>query len=76
MNSHFVIDTNTIISAALFRQSVPRQALDKAFASAILLVSEATTLELTSVLLRDKFDRYLQREKREAFWQSSYSKPL
>jgi putative PIN family toxin of toxin-antitoxin system len=32
-----------------------------------LLVSEATALELTSVLLREKFDRYLERAKREAF---------
>jgi len=63
----FVIDTNTIISAALFRQSIPRQALDLALASGILLVSDATTLELTSVLLRTKFDRYLEQAKRETF---------
>lgn len=63
----FVVDTNTIISAALFRQSIPRQALDLALASGILLVSDATALELTSVLLRTKFDRYLERAKRETF---------
>jgi uncharacterized protein len=67
MSNRFVIDTNTIVSAALFRQSVPRQALDHAFTDGILLVSEATTLELTSVFLRSKFDRYLQREIRERF---------
>lgn len=67
MTKFFVIDTNTIVSAALFRQSVPRQALDTALASGILLVSAATALELTSVLLREKFDRYLERAKREAF---------
>jgi putative PIN family toxin of toxin-antitoxin system len=67
MSNRFVVDTNTIVSAALFRQSVPRQALDHALADGTLLVSEATTLELTSVLLRSKFDRYLQREIRERF---------
>nr|WP_255427271.1 putative toxin-antitoxin system toxin component, PIN family [Candidatus Chloroploca sp. Khr17] len=67
MNNRFVLDTNTIVSAALFRQSVPRQALDHALIDGILLVSEATALELTSVLLRSKFDRYLQREIRERF---------
>jgi putative PIN family toxin of toxin-antitoxin system len=67
MTNRFIVDTNTIVSAALFRQSVPRQALDHALADGILLVSETTTLELTSVLLRSKFDRYLQREIREQF---------
>ncbi|NTW16528.1 MAG: putative toxin-antitoxin system toxin component, PIN family [Syntrophaceae bacterium] len=67
MSNRFVLDTNTIVSAALFRQSVPRQALDYALTDGILLVSEATALELTAVLLRSKFDRYLQREIRERF---------
>ena len=67
MTNRFIVDTNMIVSAALFRQSVPRQALDHALADGILLVSETTALELTSVLLRSKFDRYLQREIRERF---------
>ncbi|MBX0328150.1 putative toxin-antitoxin system toxin component, PIN family [Oscillochloris sp. ZM17-4] len=67
MSSRFVIDTNTIVSAALFRQSVPRQAVDAALAGGIVLVSDATTLELTSVLLRSKFDRYLSSDVRERF---------
>lgn len=67
MSEYFVFDTNTIISAALFRQSIPRQALDKALSTGTLLASEDTIIELTSVFLREKFDRYLQREKRELF---------
>ncbi|WP_129627944.1 putative toxin-antitoxin system toxin component, PIN family [Candidatus Oscillochloris fontis] len=67
MSNRFVIDTNTIVSAALFRQSVPRQAVDAALVGGIVLVSEATTLELTTVLLREKFDRYLSRDVRERF---------
>ncbi len=62
-----VFDTNTIISAALLRESLPRQALDAALADGTLLVAESTLLELTSVLLRNKFDRYLSFDKREQF---------
>lgn len=67
MHNHFVFDTNTIISAALFKQSVPRQALEKALSTGYLLVSETTMQELMTVFLRAKFDRYLSREKRELF---------
>ncbi len=67
MPEQFVFDTNTIIRAALFRQSFPRQALDLALSKGILLVSEATMLELMDVFLREKFDRYLSRDKREIF---------
>lgn len=67
MSNRFVFDTNTIISAALFSQSVPREALDKALLTGSLLVSDTTILELMTVLLREKFDRYLSREKRELF---------
>jgi hypothetical protein len=67
MTNRSVFDTNTIVSAALFSRSIPRQALDKALITGILLVSEPTSRELSSVLLRTKFDRYLQREKRELF---------
>lgn len=67
MHNAFVFDTNTLISAALFSQSIPRQALDKALLMGFVLVSEPTTVELLAVLLRTKFDRYLQREKRELF---------
>lgn len=56
-----------LFSAALFSQSIPRQALGKALLMGFVLVSEPTTVELLAVLLRTKFDRYLQREKRELF---------
>lgn len=57
-----VIDTNTIVSAALFRHSVPCQAVDTALACGMVLVSEATTFDLTDVLLRSKFDRLEARQ--------------
>jgi len=67
VNSRFVFDTNTLVSAALFSTSIPRIALDKALVTGFLLISEPTSLELVTVLLRAKFDRYLQRGKRELF---------
>jgi hypothetical protein len=67
MTKRFVFDTNTIISAALFKRSIPRQALDHAQEAGVLLVSEATTNELITVLLRDKFDKYIDRDTRAEF---------
>ena len=42
----YVFDTNIIVSALLFRNSQPRQALDKARKSAILLISQAVREEI------------------------------
>jgi len=64
-----VIDTSTLISTLLKPQSVPRQAFNYALATGTLCVSPATLAELESVLLRDKFDRYLDRESRLGFLQ-------
>ena len=55
----FVIDTNTLISAALFAHSVPRQALDIAISRGELLTSDNCLSELNQVLHRPKFARYL-----------------
>lgn len=52
-------DTNTLISAALFPQSIPRQALELALSRGELLTSEACLAELNQVLHRPKFARYL-----------------
>lgn len=59
-----VFDTNTLISAFLLPQSIPRQALDAAVASGHLLLSIATATELTEVLRQPKFDRYLTEHRR------------
>jgi uncharacterized protein len=63
----FVIDTSTLISAALFPKSLPGQALDKAVREGLVLFSEATFAELEEVLSREKFDEYLSDDKRAAF---------
>jgi putative PIN family toxin of toxin-antitoxin system len=61
----FVIDTNVLVSAALFADSTPHRALVKARAEAILLASEETIAEFRAVLLLDKFDKYVARALRE-----------
>lgn len=67
--NRIVIDTSTLIGALLKPQSVPRQAFNHALATGTLCVSPATLAEMESVLLRDKFDRYLDRESRLGFLQ-------
>lgn len=62
-----VFDTSTLVSAALRVHSIPACALAKALGEYQLCSSEATLQELTTVLLRPKFDRYLARPEREAF---------
>lgn len=63
-NSHFVIDTNTLISASLFRNSIHRKAERKAIRAGKILASRATYNEFSEVFLRSKFDRYISRESR------------
>jgi putative PIN family toxin of toxin-antitoxin system len=62
-----VVDTNTLVSAALKYRSTPMLALSVATENGILLRSEETAAELRDVLRREKFDRYQTREVCEAF---------
>lgn len=66
--SRLVLDTNVVVSAALRPGSVPHRALLKARMAGVLLASDATLLELHEVLLREKFDRHVDRELREALF--------
>ncbi len=63
----YVFDTNTLVSAALMKRSVPRQALTMAVATGALLFTDRTLSELTMVLARPKFDRYFKDGERESF---------
>lgn len=63
----FVLDTNVIISAALLRRSVARQAFDKALKTGTVLLSLATLEELNNVLRREKFEKYVHEEERLQF---------
>jgi putative PIN family toxin of toxin-antitoxin system len=63
-SKNFVFDTNTFISAVLIEGSVNDLALDKAFKTGKVVVSEASFAEFTEVLFRKKFDKYLTDERR------------
>lgn len=72
-----VIDTNSLISAALSAQGAPAKLVQMALAHHRLVFSHATLNELRTRLYRPKFDRYISLENRErllhdfnasAFW--------
>ena len=63
----FVFDTNSIVSALLLKQSISRQAFDHARGQGILLVSLDTLAELSDVLRRPRFAKYVTEQEREQF---------
>jgi putative PIN family toxin of toxin-antitoxin system len=67
MTNRFVVDTNVLISALLFKTSVPFRAIELAEKQGIILYSEATLNELEQVLNRKKFNKYLSLEDRQVF---------
>ena len=66
-NKRFVADTNILVSAALIRHSLPWQAVNQMEKRGKILYSEATLLELQTVLNRKKFDKYLTPEEKQQF---------
>jgi putative PIN family toxin of toxin-antitoxin system len=62
-----VIDTGTLISAAIRVHSIPSLAYQKALRDYEICISQPTFFELATVLMREKFDKYLNREIRECF---------
>jgi len=63
-----VIDTNVLISAALSSGGAPALLLDALKrVRAVLVFSEASMTELATRLLRAKFDRYVDRDRRLQF---------
>lgn len=67
MSRRLVLDTNLLVSAALIDHSVSRQAFNKARGEGTLLASQATFRELTSVLARPKFQKYVSETDRLRF---------
>ena len=63
----YVFDTNTLVSAALFRGGTPGKAFRHALSTGIVLLSEATFEEIDEVIAREKFDDYLTAEERGNF---------
>ena len=68
-NLRVVPDTNVVVSAALFPQSPPGEVIDYAMRQRAIIASAATLAELNDVLLRPRFERYLQESRRLEFLQ-------
>jgi len=66
-SQHIVLDTNLIISAMLFRNSIPGQVLTFVVEQHRLLQSDSTLDELRKTVLRRKFNKYLNTEARLSF---------
>jgi len=63
--AHYVIDTNTLVSGLLFaKNSIPKQAIDKATDEGKLLISSDTLDELIEVFEREKFNKYFPYQER------------
>jgi uncharacterized protein len=66
-SGRYVFDTNVLVSALLFEHSKPGQAFRTAREQGQILLSLAVVHELSAVLSRKKFDRYILAEDRERF---------
>lgn len=65
--AYYVFDTNTLVSPLLFENSTPGRAFLYALQQGDVLLSAQTLAELTEVLKREKFRRYVSLEEVEAF---------
>jgi putative PIN family toxin of toxin-antitoxin system len=63
----FVFDTNVIVSALLFKDSLPRLAFDAALGHGKILISVPVLEELDRVLAREKFNKYINAIDRNRF---------
>lgn len=61
-----VIDTNVLISGLFSTKSTPARAVEKAVTTAQLVATTETLRELITKLHSRKFDRYVDRERRDA----------
>jgi putative PIN family toxin of toxin-antitoxin system len=62
-----VVDTNLWVSRLLLPGGTAAKAVDHGLAWGIPLMSDATLMELSEVLSRNKFDKYVSREDRQQF---------
>jgi len=65
----FVVDNNILVSRLLAPNSIPAQALRVVVEKGKLLISADTLRELSVVLSRKKFDKYVSLENRQEFIQ-------
>lgn len=64
LSQRWVLDTNIVLGAILFPDSVAARAMMKA-QSGVILASDSTLEELKEVIARERFDRYVSRPIRE-----------
>lgn len=62
-----VADTNVFVSYLLLRRSIPAEAVDRTLSREQILVSDDTMRELSEVLARPKFDKYVSLGERDSF---------
>lgn len=62
-----VFDTNVLVSALLFEHSTPAQAFFSAMTQGEFLISSSLVDEISRVVYRPKFDRYITDSQREDF---------
>jgi putative PIN family toxin of toxin-antitoxin system len=62
-----IVDTNVLVSSALFPASTPGKVFDHVQLIDTILFSESTFEELRAVLNRPKFDRYIDGVRRDRF---------
>jgi putative PIN family toxin of toxin-antitoxin system len=65
----FVLDTNILISSILTKNTPPQQTFDYCIAHGTILLSDSTLEEISTVIMRKKFDRYVSLVKRINFLQ-------
>ncbi|MDP6503110.1 MAG: PIN domain-containing protein, partial [Planctomycetota bacterium] len=65
--ARYVFDTNIIVSAFLFFDGNPAKALNEGLNRGDVLLSIEVAEELSDVLRREKFARYVRRKTREEF---------
>jgi putative PIN family toxin of toxin-antitoxin system len=62
---YFVVDTNILVSAFVFKSKNPAEALKRCLANGKVVASAKTIEEFKSTLLAEKFDPFVSREMRE-----------
>jgi uncharacterized protein len=66
-NARYVFDTNVIVSSLLFKTGNPSKAFRFALKNGEVLLSLELLEELSDVLGREKFDRFITSEERDEF---------
>ena len=72
----YVFDTNVIVSALLFENGNPSKAFRYALKYGEVLLSSELLEELSEVLGREKFDRFITREERDEFLETFVERAL